>query len=164
MAAKKKDGEGATPGTVDQKPEEQATLAEQAETGPKPGTGDALPGEGAAPAVSEKNSADTAPPASSENPASETPPALETLKPTAVASGSEQIAETAGAVELASPRMDPPLERLEVLADRHRVPTWQQASLCRFMDWADGKVVSNAEYLDALGKLKSRRVGGGRMG
>lgn len=94
----------------------------------------------------------------------ESPESLETVKPTAVASGSEQIAETAGAGELASPRMDPPLERLEVLADRHRVPTWQQASLCRLMGWEDGKMVANAEYLDALDKLKTRRVGGGRMG
>ena len=136
MAAKKKDSEGATSEAVEQKPEEQATLAEQAEIGPKPDTGDALPGEGAVPVVSEENSADTAPPANSETPASESP----------------------------TPDTPPVLESLGVLADRHRVPTWQQASLCRFMDWADGKMVSNAEYLDALGKLKSRRVGGGRMG
>lgn len=58
----------------------------------------------------------------------------------------------------------PALETLAVLADRHRVPTWQQSALCRFMGWEDGKKVSNADYLDALGKLKTRRVGGGRMG
>lgn len=56
------------------------------------------------------------------------------------------------------------LESLSVLADRHRVPTWQQASVCRLMGWADGKAVTNAEYMDALEKLKTRRVGGGRMG
>lgn len=58
----------------------------------------------------------------------------------------------------------PALESLAVLADRHRVPTWQQSALCRFMGWEDGKKVSNADYLDALDKLKTRRVGGGRMG
>lgn len=58
----------------------------------------------------------------------------------------------------------PALESLAVLADRHRVPTWQQSALCRLMGWEDGKMVSNAEYLDALDKLKTRRVGGGRMG
>lgn len=58
----------------------------------------------------------------------------------------------------------PALESLAILADRHRVPTWQQSALCRFMGWEDGKMVSDAEYLDALDKLKTRRVGGGRMG
>lgn len=58
----------------------------------------------------------------------------------------------------------PALESLAVLADRHRVPTWQQAALCRYMGWENGKMVANADYLDALDKLKTRRVGGGRMG
>ena len=58
----------------------------------------------------------------------------------------------------------PALESLALLADRHRVPTWQQAALCRYMGWEDGKKVSNADYLDALDKIKTRRVGGGRMG
>lgn len=58
----------------------------------------------------------------------------------------------------------PALESLAVLADRHRVPTWQQAALCRYMGWEDGKMVADAAYLDALDKLKTRRVGGGRMG
>ena len=68
--------------------------------------------------------------------------------------------ETEGVVAAA----DGELESLSVLADRHRVPTWQQASVCRLMGWADGKAVTNAEYMDALEKLKTRRVGGGRMG
>ena len=38
---------------------------------------------------------------------------LFSLKPTAVASGSELIAQTAGADELASPRIFPPLERVK---------------------------------------------------
>lgn len=66
-------------------------------------------------------------------------------------------------VELASPCMDPPLERLEVLADRHRVPTWQQAALARMMGWAAGKQVSEAEYAAALSALTNRRIGGGRV-
>ena len=68
--------------------------------------------------------------------------------------------ETEGVVAAA----DGELESLSVLADLHRVPTWQQASVCRLMGWADGKAVTNAEYMDALEKLKTRRVGGGRMG
>lgn len=56
------------------------------------------------------------------------------------------------------------LESLNVLADRHRVPTWQQAALGRLMGWEAGKMVSNADYVSALDKLKSRPVGGGRMG
>ena len=55
------------------------------------------------------------------------------------------------------------LENLSVLADRHRVPSWQQAALCRFMGWEDGKMVSDAEYREALNSLKRRRLGGGRM-
>ena len=55
------------------------------------------------------------------------------------------------------------LESLSVLADRHRVPSWQQAALCRFMGWEDGKMVSDAEYREALNSLKRRRLGGGRM-
>lgn len=71
-----------------------------------------------------------------------------------------EASETEGVVAAA----DGELESLSVLADRHRVPTWQQASVCRLMGWADGKAVTNAEYMDALEKLKTRRVGGGRMG
>lgn len=55
------------------------------------------------------------------------------------------------------------LENLSVLADRHRVPSWQQAALCRFMGWEDGKMVRDAEYREALNSLKNRRLGGGRM-
>lgn len=56
----------------------------------------------------------------------------------------------------------PALESLSALADRHRVPSWQQAALCRFMGWAEGKLVSDAEYRDALENLKRRRLCGGR--
>lgn len=56
----------------------------------------------------------------------------------------------------------PALENLSALADRHRVPSWQQAALCRFMGWAEGKLVSDAEYRDALENLKRRRLCGGR--
>lgn len=56
----------------------------------------------------------------------------------------------------------PSLESLAVLADRHRVPTWQQAALARMMGWADGKKVSEADYTGALAVLRNRRIGGGR--
>lgn len=57
----------------------------------------------------------------------------------------------------------PQLESLAVLADRHRVPGWQQAALMRMMGWDDGKMVTDAEYRMALDKLRSRRLGGGRL-
>lgn len=54
------------------------------------------------------------------------------------------------------------LESLGVLADRHRVPSWQQAALLRYAGWADDKLVTEAEYAEALEGLKNRRIGGGR--
>lgn len=51
---------------------------------------------------------------------------------------------------------------LSVLADRHRVPSWQQAAVLRLMGWVDDKRVSDAEYRAALENLKHRRIGGGR--
>lgn len=56
----------------------------------------------------------------------------------------------------------PALESLSELANRHRLTTWQQAALLRFMDWTDDKRVSEAEYAAALDGLKTRRIGGGR--
>ena len=56
----------------------------------------------------------------------------------------------------------PVLESLSVLADRHRVLGWQQAALARFMGWADGKMLTDNEYCDALKKLAWRHIGGGR--
>lgn len=56
----------------------------------------------------------------------------------------------------------PALESLAVLADRHRVPSWQQAALLRYAGWADDKLVTDAEYAEALEGLKNRRIGGGR--
>ncbi|MGE9985349.1 hypothetical protein [Desulfovibrio sp. SGI.169] len=54
------------------------------------------------------------------------------------------------------------LSSLPVLADRHRVPSWQQAALCRFMGWADGKMLTDDEYRAALAGLTARHLGGGR--
>ena len=56
----------------------------------------------------------------------------------------------------------PALEQLSVLADRHRVPSWQQAALLRFMDWTEDRLVSDADYRAALESLHHRRMGGGR--
>ncbi|WP_448339734.1 hypothetical protein AB9L13_00295 [Desulfovibrio piger] len=77
----------------------------------------------------------------------------------------EQTPETVETPEApAAPETDvEALESLSVLADRHRVPSWQQAALCRFMGWAEGKLVSDAEYRDALENLKRRRLCGGRV-
>lgn len=51
---------------------------------------------------------------------------------------------------------------LSVLAARHRVASWQQAALCRYMGWADGKMLTDAEYGEALKQLAARHLGGGR--
>lgn len=57
----------------------------------------------------------------------------------------------------------PTLESLAVLADRHRVPGWQQAALMRMMGWDDGKMVTDEEYRNSLEQLRNRRLGGGRL-
>lgn len=57
----------------------------------------------------------------------------------------------------------PALETLAELANRYRVPAWQQAALVRFMGWAEGRQVTATDYAAALDNLKNRRVGGGRM-
>ena len=77
----------------------------------------------------------------------------------------EQTPETVETPEApAAPETDvEALESLSVLADRHRVPSWQQAALCRYMGWEDGKMVSDAEYREAQNSLNRRRLGGGRM-
>ena len=51
---------------------------------------------------------------------------------------------------------------LSVLADRHRVVSWRQAALLRYMGWEDDKMVSEADYKAALTALENRRIGGGR--
>ena len=78
--------------------------------------------------------------------------------------GSSTSTDTSDARGTVTQDEDMELESLNVLADRHRVPTWQQAALGRLMGWEAGKMVSNADYVSALDKLKSRPVGGGRMG
>lgn len=60
-------------------------------------------------------------------------------------------------------QIQPPLETLSVLADRHRVTSWQQAALMRCMGWESGKLVTDAEYRAALNRIKNRPMGGGRL-
>lgn len=155
MARKKEESKEESPEILDRTPEKQTGAAPEAVESTPGSLEDRTPPEKPEPDIA-------APDQKTPEPGKEAP-ALESVKPTAVASGSEPIAETAGAVELASPCMDPPLERLEVLADRHRVPTWQQAALARMMGWAAGKQVSEAEYAAALSALTNRRIGGGRV-
>lgn len=57
----------------------------------------------------------------------------------------------------------PALESLSVLADRHRVTSWQQAALMRCMGWENGKLVTDEEYRAALIRIKNRPMGGGRL-
>lgn len=56
-----------------------------------------------------------------------------------------------------------PLFSLDALAMEFRVPSWQQAALCRQQGWEKGKLVTHAEYQRALESLGSRRQGGGRL-
>ena len=51
---------------------------------------------------------------------------------------------------------------LSALAARRRVPSWQQAALCRYMGWADGKMLTEEAYQAALNSLAQRHMGGGR--
>lgn len=51
---------------------------------------------------------------------------------------------------------------LSALAARRRVPSWQQAALCRYMGWADGKMLTEEAYQTALNSLAQRHMGGGR--
>lgn len=69
--------------------------------------------------------------------------------------------DTAASTKEAQPA--PKLESLSTLASRHRVPSWQQAALMRLMDWTDGKMLTDAEYSAGLERLKTRRLGGGRV-
>ena len=106
----------------------------------------------------DKDAQASAPEQATESAAQAAAPAQEPAAPPDAASGGGAKAKPAAKAEA------PALESLAALADRHRVPAWQEAALCRFMGWAEGKMVSSAEYLAALGKLNSRRLGGGRMG
>lgn len=54
------------------------------------------------------------------------------------------------------------LYSLALLADKFRVPSWQEAALLRMMEWTTDKKVSENEYKTALGQLSTRRIGGGR--
>lgn len=56
----------------------------------------------------------------------------------------------------------PKLLSLSELADKHRVASWRQAALLRYMGWEDDKMVSEADYKAALTALENRRIGGGR--
>ena len=78
------------------------------------------------------------------------------------AQASVETPEASTAPETNVASQAPILESLSVLADRHRVPGWQQAALARFMGWADGKMLTDNEYCDALKKLAWRHIGGGR--
>lgn len=66
-------------------------------------------------------------------------------------------------LEPAAKTAAPAQESLAELANRYRVPAWQQAALLRLMAWAEGKQVTEADYAAALESLKNRRVGGGRV-
>ncbi len=102
--------------------------------------------------------------------------AMDTEQAEQTASAPEEEAHAEQTPEAAQAALDPPenvadavpddtgpkLESLSVLADRHRVPSWQQAALVRYMGWADGKMLTDEEYRAALAKLSARRLGGGR--
>lgn len=82
--------------------------------------------------------------------------------------GSATTQETGDVAKDATSKPDdaPPqsvLETLSVLADRHRIASWQQAALMRCMGWEAGKMVTDAEYRGALERVRSRPMGGGRL-
>lgn len=54
------------------------------------------------------------------------------------------------------------LESMAVLANRHRIPAWQQAAILRYMGWTADKLVTDAEYQEAIEAIRNRRIGGGR--
>lgn len=84
---------------------------------------------------------------------------------TQTGSGIDTGADTAKADETAAADAlpQPALESLSVLADRHRVTSWQQAALMRCMGWENGKLVTDDEYRAALVRIKNRPMGGGRL-
>ena len=84
------------------------------------------------------------------------------VQPAAAGTEEKHVEQTAEASESKAEAQAPVLETLAELANRHRVPVWQQAALERFMGWTDDKRVSKGEYLAALDLLKARRIGGGR--
>lgn len=55
------------------------------------------------------------------------------------------------------------LETINVLANRHRLPSWQLAALLRMMDWEDDLMVTDADFRAAIDRLNNRRIGGGRL-
>ena len=68
--------------------------------------------------------------------------------------------ETAQVVTQAPAKAAAPLLSLSELASMHRVPTWLQAGVCRLMDWAADKKVTEAEYSAALERTRTRPIGG----
>ena len=69
--------------------------------------------------------------------------------------------ETAqAATDKAPAKAAAPLLSLSELSPMHRVPTWLQAGVCRLMDWAADKKVTEAEYSAALERTRTRPIGG----
>ena len=69
--------------------------------------------------------------------------------------------ETAqAATDKAPAKAAAPLLSLSELASMHRGPTWLQAGVCRLMDWAADKKVTEAEYTAALERTRTRPLGG----
>ena len=64
--------------------------------------------------------------------------------------------------DVAREETGPVLESLSVLADRHRVSSWQQAALLRVTDGTGDSLVSDAADRAGVENREHRRIGGGR--
>ena len=168
MAARKK--------TTEEKNEQQAaaTPTEQTFPGQKEGhvedareqTPETVDTPEAAPSVPERSEDDCAPqeagqPRSGSEALSMLSPSV-SLASSATAAASAQNASDSECRTGMCDRASSGLLSLSVLADRHRVQSWQQAALSRFMGWADGKMLTDDEYRAALAGLTARHLGGGR--
>ncbi len=55
------------------------------------------------------------------------------------------------------------LFRVSKLAEGGKVPAWELAALRKATGWAPGKQVTEAQFAEALIKLRNRPQGGGRI-
>lgn len=113
----------------------------------------------------------------------EQPEKAEAEEESAQAEEAAQVAKTAAPTEIQAPEDDAqaedasdasdeaatadeaddiePLETLDSLALRYRVPSWKQAAMLQMQGWAPGKCVSAADYETALADLGTRPLGSG---
>lgn len=114
-----------------------------------------------------ENAAETLAP---EQDAPESPATPENPQPTEDANNERSIEtpairdeDTPKEMEAEKPAGNLAVHTISVLADRHRVPSWQVAAMLRMMGWEADKMATEQEFAEAINMLQSRRIGGGRM-